>query len=334
MKEKVWVINDFGKEPIRRRPISSGVEKPPPKRMERNPALALSLSLLLWGGGQFYNRQWKQGVLFLLLMANFYMFLGIAVLYRGYAAQLLEYVHITRSSALAALWICYFTGLVIWMLNAVQAYYSTTRTLPGPFEGVRNPLLPFLCSLLMPGWGQFLNGQARKGMFFLCFGVAGLAALSAVLIIFPRLPALEPSKARLFLEGVLTASVIASPVLLLMWIVGVHDATRVCLDAFKKEPLQKRIMRSFDSMRRKKWIRGAVPHLKQALLLVLLLVISVIVGRHYFPKSYYVDTLHNLQGELVHKEMVLLPRLIDRVLPASLQEEHAGRPDDSPAITL
>jgi hypothetical protein len=337
MNEKVWVIEDFDEEPVRRGPMPPREEPPPLKqrqRRERNPALAISLSLLLWGGGQFYTRQRKLGVLFLLLMANFYMFLGVAVVCRESAAPLLQSVHITPSFTLAALWICYFTGLLVWMLNAVQAYYSTTKTLSGPFQGVLNPLLPFLCSLVMPGWGQFLNGQAKKGLFFMCFGVAGLVALPSVLIIFPLLPALEPSDARLFLEGVLTASVVASPVLLLMWILGVHDATRVCLDAFKKEPLQKRIMRAFNSVRRKTWIRSAVPRLKQGLLLVLLLVLSIVVSRHYFPRNYYLGALRNLRGELARKEMVLLPRLIDRVLPARPQVEQAGHPDDGRAMTL
>lgn len=337
MNEKVWVIDDFDEKPLRRSPTSQREEPSTVKqraRRERSPALAISLSLLLWGGGQFYTRQRKLGVLFMLLMANFYMFLGVAVVYRESAAQLLQSVHVTRSFALAALWICYFTGLVIWIINAVHAYYSTTKTLRGPFEGVMNPLLPFLCSLVMPGWGQFLNGQAKKGLFFMCFGVTGLAALSSVLIIFPLLPTLEPSGARLFLEGVLAASVVASPVLLLMWILGVHDATRVCMDSFKKEPLQKRITHAFNSVRRKTWFRSAIPHMKQDLLLVLLLVLSMIVCRHYFPRNYYVDTLRNLRGELARKEMVLLPRLIDRVLPAGLQVEQAGHPDGGKAVTL
>jgi len=40
---------------------------------ERNPALAFSMSLLCWGGGQFYNRQRKLATMLVLIMLNYYM---------------------------------------------------------------------------------------------------------------------------------------------------------------------------------------------------------------------------------------------------------------------
>lgn len=54
----------------------------------------------------------------------------------------------------------------------------------------RNPILAGTCSLLMPGMGQFYNGQEGKGLaFFLgtysCFGISYISILSGIISMTP-----------------------------------------------------------------------------------------------------------------------------------------------------
>ncbi len=64
--EKVWVVNDpdeyLPSEDANR--ISPELSHP----FEKSPAVAYSLSLLLWGAGQMYNGQKRKGKCFFFLM--------------------------------------------------------------------------------------------------------------------------------------------------------------------------------------------------------------------------------------------------------------------------
>jgi TM2 domain-containing membrane protein YozV len=320
MNEKVWLIEDFGDGPGRRPADGSArgreLVAAPVKPRELHPALAFSLSALLWGGGQFYAGRRKAGLLYLLLMADFYAFLFIGWTYRHFAARLLEGAHISRSCGLAALGIFFISGLAIWMFGAVQAYYMASKTLSQPFDGVGTPLLPLVCSMAVPGWGQFLNGQAKKGIFFLFFAAAGFVALAALLVVFPLFPSLEPSTARLFLEAVLTGAVIGSPLILLAWTLSVHDAARVCLDRYKKEPLGKRTRNLMNNLRRLQWVRGAARNARRPLALGLMLAVAFAAFRIFFQEDFYVKKFRSIQRGLAGKHMVLLPVVMERVLPA------------------
>lgn len=341
MNDNVWLIEDFdspNRRPAGGRTAEREIDAAPDKARQLDPALAFSLSLLLWGGGQFYGGRRKAGLLYLLLMVDFYAFLGIAWTYRPAAASLLEWAHISRSCGLAALAIFYVSGMAVWLSGAIQAYYRATKTLSRPFDGVKNPVLPFVCSLAVPGWGQFLNGQAKKGFFFLFFAAAGFVALAASLVVFPRFPSLKPSAARLFLEVLLTGAVVASPLILLAWTLSVHDATRVCLDRYKKEPLGKRMRTLMNNLPRRQWLRGAARNARRPLALGLLLAVSFMAFRIFFQEDFYVARLRNLQRDLAGRQMVLLPEMIKRVLPedmpAATEQERQGISHGGAKISL
>ena len=76
--ETVWLLNDPRESSDQRfhAPLSAM-----PGDGGRNPAVALSLSLWVWGGGQFYNRQWQLGFLYFLFMINFYLFPSVIIHY-------------------------------------------------------------------------------------------------------------------------------------------------------------------------------------------------------------------------------------------------------------
>lgn len=311
----VWVLDDSQGQPISPKAGASSLH------LERNPALAFSLSLLFWGGGQIYNGQRVLGLLFLLMMASFYAILALAVLFWEFITSFLKSVYITPSDAFTACGIFYFSGLIFWAFNAFHAYYKAAQTRSEPFQGINNRLLPPLCSVLIPGWGQFLNGQPKKGSCFLIFALAGHFVLSAFLLIPLLWPTLETDMDRLFLEKILAIAIILFPLIVLMWGFSIYDAMRVCLEPLKKEPLRKRIGYAVNRIRIKGWKHGVVPQAKLTLMLGLFLVLSLTLGYYYFPQRYYVSTLQDLRIQLSEQKMVLIPRLIDQFIQTILPEE-------------
>jgi TM2 domain-containing membrane protein YozV len=288
---------------------------------QKNPALAFSLSLLFWGGGQLYNRQRELGLLFILLMAIFYTVLGLVAVYWNFMITSLTAVHMTYSMAVIAFGIFYLSGLIFWVFNSLHAYHQASMTQTDVFQGVQNPLLPLFCSLIVPGWGQFLNGQPKKGGCFLIFTLAGLFALPALMLIAWLWSTLETVNDRLLLERVLVIALALIPLVFLMWLVSVYDALKVCLDPLKKEPLRKRMKYAINRFRMKGWVRGFLSPAKPILMLGLFLVLSVTLSYYYFPPKNYVPLLQNLQAKLSQKQMVLLPHLINQFLQVTFPQE-------------
>ncbi len=311
MNEKVWVIDDTDdpfEKPVSRR---KALEKP--ERDEKNPAIAFSLSIIIWGGGQFYNGRWKEGAMFLLLMVNFIVFPVVGGLFWD-VKPLVELLPVSASTVVSAVLTFYFAGLCIWLYGARRAYGMATMEMSSRFEGVTNPLFPPFCSLLVPGWGQFLNGQGRKGIFFLFVACAGFFMAAAIPGIFLLWESLEPSVLRGFLEWVLAGCLAFSPVIILLWICGVHDALKVCLDDLKKESIRKRIACAWNRVKFQGWQKTVSRGLIRFALFGSSLALSAAIAYHYFPRDFYLQEIRRLQNELKAKQMTVIPHLIDRVL--------------------
>jgi hypothetical protein len=309
-KDDVWVIPEKAPSKIRKKNRESEGKV---KRRGRSAAVAFSLSLLIWGGGQIYNGQKKLGFLFLLLMVNFYTVWGVIWFYRGLLASYLATHEFTPFELLAAGGLFYLCGLVFWFGNTLHAYYHFKRQ-PHLIDTEEPSLWPPLCSIVLPGWGQFLNGQSKKGIAFLLFTIPGLLAVSILLTI-PRLwPILSRTPQHLLLEKILLVAVLVFPVFFLIWIVSVYDAGRISFDPDKKEPLLDRIKFAINRLRMKGWRRGVVPHLKALLMLLLFLTFFMSYSYYYFPKRFYADQLESLRKTLSDQGMVLIPPMIDRSL--------------------
>jgi TM2 domain-containing membrane protein YozV len=307
--DRVWVLEDPDEQPrIRKKPAVA------PPRPQKNPAVAFTLSLLIWGAGQIYNRQGKLGVLLILLMVNFYMDPVLIWVYRESLTPFLGTVTITASQRLMAIGAFYLSGLIIWLFNAEHAYYGANKTRTDVFRGIENSLLPVVCSLLIPGWGQFLNGQAKKGALLLPLTLIGLFAVPALVIIPLFWPRLDTATDRFFWETVLVAVLALSPLILLIWPLSSFDALKVSRDDTKKEPVLKRLEYANNRRRMYGWGRGVFPYFKQTLILGLFLVFSLAVAYYQFPRDYYVARLQSLQVQLSQQHLVLIPRLIDRFL--------------------
>lgn len=314
-KEDVWFIPD---PPEKSPSISRNKkEKSPaesPKRPKRSPAVAFSLSLAIWGAGQIYNGQKKLGFLFLLLMINFYTVLWAISFHWSIIGSFLAKFQITSFDLLVVCGAFYLCGLLFWLIGALQAYHRSAGWKPRPKEDEKPSLWPLFCSLIMPGWGQILNGQRKKGIFFLFLAVPGLLALPVSLAASSLWPVLKKAPEHLLLEKVFIAAILTLPFSFLIWIIGIYDAGRIAFDPDKKEPLLDRISYALNRLRMKGWGRGVVPHLKIAMMLILLLAFSLTYSYYYFPKHFYAGRLESLRQALSDDGMVLIPRLIDRSL--------------------
>jgi TM2 domain-containing membrane protein YozV len=312
MEEKVWVIDDtddlFGRSVAHRKAIEKFEVE------QKNPALAFSLSIIIWGGGQFYNGRWKEGAMFLLLMVNFIVFPSVGVLCWNDLKPLVEMLPVSTSAVVSAILACYLAGLCVWLFGARRAYVTATQEMSGRFEGVTNTLLPPFCSLLVPGWGQFFNGQGKKGTFFLFVACAGFFVTAAVPGIFLLWQSLEPTVLRRVIEWVLAVCLAFFPVVILLWICGVLDALKVCLDDLKKEPIRKRIACARNRVKFHGWRKTVLRGLMRFALFGFSLALSVSIASHYFPKDFYLREIGRVSNELKAKQMTVIPHFIDKIL--------------------
>lgn len=321
MQERtIWTIKEPVESSVSRNKMKLKTKAAAPPR-QKNPALAFSLSLLVWGGGQIYNRQWKVGVLLILLMVNFYTDLAIVAMYQVYNLSPFITDYVSSFALIVSCAALYLLGIIFWFINALDAYYTVAKTRKDRFQGTEIPFLPPLCSLFIPGWGQFLNGQAKKGSLFLVLTMAGLSAFP-YLLLFPRLwPTLETASQRLFLEWALVIALLLSPFILLAWLLSIYDSIKVCLDDIKKEPLRKRFRYAINRIRMQGFVHGLIPQAKLTLVLSLLLTLTLTFSFFFFPKQYYATYFQHVQTRLSKQEMMLIPHLTNRFLKVPYPEE-------------
>jgi TM2 domain-containing membrane protein YozV len=307
LEDKVWYVDDPDDPPVRTKPAA-------PKPPQKNPAVAFSWSLVLWGAGQLYNRQGAIGFLLLLLMVNCLVTPPVLWVYWDTLRVLPLTFSLTTPQFMLTSGTIYLIALIVWFVGAVQAYHRTNTSRTEPFTGIANRLLPAFCSLLVPGWGQFLNGQGKKGTLFLLVAVVALFAVPVLLMVLWGWPSLKSAVDRRFWELVLVAVAAVAPVALLIWPVAAFDALVVSRDDTKKEPVLKRLEYANNRRRMYGLGRGVFPYFKQTAMLGLLLVFFATVTYYYAPRDYYIARLQDLRDASSARQMVLVPRLIDRVV--------------------
>ena len=316
--DKVWVIKDPDEylKPCRKPRISKEDSLP----AERDPALAYTLSLLFWGSGQLYNGQRAKGLSYigLALYGNAFALL-FCIFQQEIPFYLLFYSISPAQAALAAALLLLF-ALIFWVSNASDAYHTAMKARRTPFSGVSSRAWPVFCSLLVPGWGQFLNSQPVKGGLFAVCAAFGIFSLVSVPVIIQAWPFMEDSYSRLIVEGVLVLSLFSLLTMPFLWILGVFDAWKVVHDDIKKEPLLERLKAANNRRRAYGWVRGVFPQIKRTLLLALFLIILIIITvRFYFPWNYYREYLMKALSLSSKQGMMFIPELIRgiiTVLPA------------------
>ena len=311
--EKVWHIEDPDEQLSQQSTRRMQKDEPPPPA-GKNPAAAYTLSIFFWGGGQLYNGQAGKGLLFFLAMLAIS---AICILGFFYWNAVLIYARTHPRFFTNAFLVAeglFFCALFFWTYNAGDAYHAAIKTRTAPFRGVRSRLFPLLCSLAIPGWGQFLNGQPVKGSIFTGFAVPGLFALGSIPAVLLAWPLFEVSDTRFALEGFFAVLLLFAVLIPFIWIFAGFDALKVSLDDIKKEPLLDRLKYANNRRRTQGWIQGLFPHIKLTFTLMLFLALLVVVAEYSFPKNFYHEQLIKTQTHLRGQGMTIVPDLITRLL--------------------
>jgi TM2 domain-containing membrane protein YozV len=307
--EKVWEIKDPSSY---RKGTTRKLKRP--VREQKNPATAYSRSILIWGSGQSYNGEFGKSLAFSLLMIAVYLGTGLALFFRSALFGFLKVMNVPFSDAFLAAEVLLLCILLFWFGSAGSAYHTASKTLTTRFRGTPSRITPGLCSLILPGWGQFLNGQPIKGSILSALGALGIFSLVSVPAVLYAWPLLEASDTRFIIESVFVVSILSAPLLPLAWLYGFYDAVVISVDEYKKEPLWERIKAANNRRRTQGWVRGVFPWIGRSFALILILTFLVIVFLEYFPAGYYGKLLALVRGELTQRGMTILPGLITKLL--------------------
>jgi TM2 domain-containing membrane protein YozV len=319
MSQKVWFIDDQAGNgapknsrietppPGKRQPERGTESRPLPEASQKSPAWSFSLSMFVWGGGQMYLGKYRPGAIYMAAMVFFYSFASVLVYFRNSASRMIAEVGIQPSVFISGVVASLLACLILWLASAVSAYYGAASSRSEPFLGVENEFWPFFGSLLFPGWGQFLNGQPKKGLFFLLFGAAGIFSASLLFASRYLWPMLDAGPARNVFEICLATALVLIPVFLLMWIVSAYDAFRASREMFRQRLSLKNTGYRLGSL----WtLRRLIP--RGSAVLGLLLAISL--GMQFVPKSYYLGSLEKIRVEMLNSHMQVMPELVERAI--------------------
>jgi TM2 domain-containing membrane protein YozV len=309
--EKVWEIKDPD-EYLKRRKTKKQQAAP---RIERNPARAYTLSLLVWGSGQSYNEQYGKSLVFQALLIVLIVGAVVAGIFNDRLLLFMKTNQIPFSQAYLFVESLFFIILVFWISVAGDAYRTAARSRATRFTGLPSRVVPCLCSLLFPGWGQFLNGQPVKGAFFSAVSVFSLFAIVSIPVTLLSWHALEASDARFIVETIFAVTVLYAPLIPVLWLFSAYDALKVSVDELKKEPLWERVKAAYYRGRTQGWVRGVFPQIRSTLFLILFLIVLVFVISHTLPAGFYAGLLGSVSSSLRRLGMSILPEIIDQAVP-------------------
>lgn len=316
MKQKVWVIpdrdwNEPAKKSAPAAPLAETPEveesTPQAESPRKNPALSFSLSLVVWGGGYRYLGEKRASAIYMAAMGLFSVLLWGQMFFLKAEAGLLARLGLTPAAVALEVAAFFFAGLILWSVNAVTAYFRTVRGWPDPFLGVEKGIWPLCASLFLPGWGQFLNGQPLKGLFFLLFGMLEFFTLFVFALTRSFWPLLQGDPARRIFEVYLGGAVLLLPLFLLAWIVAAYDAFRA-----NQKQQRKRLCRKNPGYRPggPKIARALIP--RGSAILGLLLAISL--GMQFCPKQFYRHSLERVRVEMLKSHVEVIPELVQKVV--------------------
>lgn len=310
---KSWVVKDtdqyFYRQGVRR--ATRGM----PFVDEKNPARAYSFSLFFWGTGQTYAGLRMRGVLFQLMMVLVLIGVGFSLLFGKELLVLLRAEGVLNADIFLWLEVLFFGAACFWSYNAIDAYHASARGRRVPFRGVENTVLPMLSSLLVPGWGQFMNGQPFKGSLLSGFAVLNLFCAVTIPAVLFFWPFLEPAKSRVIIETVFAGAVLYTPVIPLMAVLSGHDALKVSLDDTKKELILDRIAHAIIRIRIEGWGHRIFSLARSSAVIALVLASFLVARNHYhFPVNFYSVHLIETRAWLQKQGMTIVPGLIDKVL--------------------
>jgi TM2 domain-containing membrane protein YozV len=313
MREKVWVVRDPDGEPRPTR-TTRVMQDETQARKEKSPAAAYTLSTLFWGAGQLYNGQRRKGAAFLFFMVFVGAGSAAAAQFLPLISRFLVSQSVPSAEAFLAAEALLLGLLIFWKYNAGDAYHCAAGARRQAFTGVQSRFYPFLCSLLVPGWGQFLNAQPVKGSIYAGFSIFSFFTLITIPAALLAWPSFAAADARFIIEAVFSLTVLFAPLIPLVWIIGSFDALRVSMDELKKERFIDRLKYANNRRRNQGWVRGVFPRIKLIIFLSLVCILLAVVVHHYcFPKKFYSNQIAAAQEHLRKLGMTLVPDLIDHL---------------------
>ena len=215
-----------GGEPVRPTPAPTIVEAIPSRRAVvtgPRPWVSASASLALWGSGQWLNGQRSLGMLFFLLQALAAAWIYcLAMTWESWVwlAELFSVPEASLQTAAAG------AGLAIPLIGVgcVAQAFLYPPSGPGGRGMERNRLLPGVASVLVPGWGQLLNGHTVKAFLFLTTWAVGLYLL-AISRLQPTLWArIDPGRRPLAGLQISNGMAAIMGVVGVLWVIAVYDA--------------------------------------------------------------------------------------------------------------
>lgn len=309
--EKVWEIKD--PDALLRSMKTKRVRKEMPLSDEKDPAKAYTLSLFLWGSGQVHNDQPVKGVAFLSFMVVIFIGTFAAILFQAPLLLHLRSRGTSLADAFLSAEVLAFCVILFWQFNAGDAYHGAVKTRRRPYRGISSRIFPPLCSLLAPGWGQFLNGQQIKGSIFSGLSVLAFFSLVSVPATLLAWPFLDASGSRLYIDAILAVSLLFLPAVPFVWLFGCYDAYRVSSDELLKESLWERIKAANNRRRTQGWVRGVFSRFTSAFLLAVFLALFAAWISYTFSTGYVVSRLADARVHLANRGMIVAPDMIDRI---------------------
>jgi hypothetical protein len=197
--------------------VQAGV--PPPPR----PWLSATASLVVWGGGQWVNRERELALLFAALEA-------LAIAWAFCLASAWEswawlgwIFFVDEATLRAAVAVAGLAVPATAILSIAQAYLRAERR-PDASPLAAHPLVSGAASLLVPGWGQLLNGQIAKAILFLSVWAYGAYVLSVSQLQPAMWAYVDPTEIRLGAARLTWGSTIALALAALAWVLAAYDA--------------------------------------------------------------------------------------------------------------
>lgn len=189
------------------------------------PRLAASCSMLVSGSGHFLHGRWKTGAAYLAVPCLAAGLHGLLGAYwsgiSGFAARF----GLDEPDLLFGLLLIDVLVVAV-LLAGVWTSYALGRACSGDLREPRpHPAAPALASLLVPGWGQIINGQPLKSLAFLGKTYAGLLALAAWWLIPAPIDRLLSGLSDALPPGLVLSGFAAAA--LMVWAVSLYDAILV-----------------------------------------------------------------------------------------------------------